>query len=159
MQKMSDEYKEIEVRFLEIDEMTLKRRLEELHAENLGEDLFEEIICYKDKEWLDYKRKFVKVRQTKNGAYLTYKHHQFDTAEGTEEIEIKVDDFDKTIKFLERTGLGYFMRRQQKKRHKYKLDGVTVDMDTWPNVPTYVELEGTSSGFEGCSKEIKSRLV
>src|SRR6478609_5230234 len=141
---MGDKYKEIEVRFLEIDEAALKQDLKDLGAKDFGEDLFEEVITYKNQEWLDYKRKFVKIRKTKDNVFLTYKHQEFDTVDGTEEIEIKVDDFEKTIKFLERVEMGFFMRRQQKKRHTFKLDGVTIDIDTWPKIPTYVELEGNS---------------
>lgn len=35
-------------------------------------------------------------------------------------------------------------RRQEKKLHKFLFKDVIVDIDTWPKVPTYVELEGPS---------------
>ena len=141
---MAYENSEIEVRFLEIDAQALKKKLNDLGAEDFGEDFLEEIIFYKNQEWWDYKRKFIRLRKTKEGSFLTFKHQEFDAADGTEEIEVGVSDFDKTVKIFERLGLGDFMRRQQKRRHKFKLDGVVVDIDDWPKVPTYVELEGDS---------------
>jgi len=33
-------------------------------------------------------------------------------------------------------------RQQEKKRHKFILGMVTIDIDTWPNIPTYLEIEG-----------------
>jgi adenylate cyclase, class 2 len=141
---MDKEYLEIETRFLEIDANALKFKLKELSAKDLGEDIFEEIIAYRDQEWLEYKRKFVKLRKTKDGIFLTYKHQEYDTADGTEEIQIQVDNFDRATDFLDRIGFGFFMRHQQKKRHSFELQGVMVDIDTWPRVPTYVELEGRS---------------
>ena len=61
-----------------------------------------------------------------------------------EEIELVVDSFEMAEKFLDRVGLLVRARRQEKFRHTFILDGVTVDIDTWPKVPTYVEFEGES---------------
>ncbi|OGZ65980.1 MAG: hypothetical protein A3C50_03080 [Candidatus Staskawiczbacteria bacterium RIFCSPHIGHO2_02_FULL_43_16] len=57
------------------------------------------------------------------------------------EIEIEVSDLQKAKDFLEELGLVAF-RQQEKKRHTFKLGEVIVDIDTWPSIPTYVELEG-----------------
>ena len=41
--------------------------------------------------------------------------------------------------------LGYTPRGiQENKRIKYDLNGVEVDIDTWPKIPTYLEIEGSS---------------
>ena len=32
----------------------------------------------------------------------------------------------------------------EKFRHSFILDKVTLDIDTWPKIPTYIELEGKS---------------
>src|SRR6185295_19409237 len=49
----------------------------------------------------------------------------------------------KAEEFFEKIGFMCY-RRQQKKRHTFKLGEVIFDIDTWPKVPTYVELEGNS---------------
>ena len=35
-------------------------------------------------------------------------------------------------------------RTEEKKRTRYKLDGCNFDIDTWPDIPTYVEIEAES---------------
>lgn len=138
------ENKEIEVRFLEISKPLLLKKLTELGAEDLGEDLLEEIIFYdKEYKWRDVEGKFVRLRKSKKNTIMAYKHHKSETLNGVEEIEFNVTNSDKAKLFLERLGLVAF-RHQQKIRHSFRLDDVIVDIDTWPKIPTYVELEGSS---------------
>lgn len=41
--------------------------------------------------------------------------------------------------------LGYKARSyQENKRHSFELNGVSIEIDTWPLIPTYVEIEGSS---------------
>ena len=41
--------------------------------------------------------------------------------------------------------LGFVFRNyQEKKRVTYELDGAQIDIDTWPLIPTYVEIENDS---------------
>jgi adenylate cyclase class 2 len=149
------ENKEIEVRFLEINKELLIKKLNDLGAEDHGEDLLEEIIFYdKDYKWRDEEKKFVRLRKNKKNTALAYKHHQQENLDGVEEIEFNIIDSDKVELFLERLGLVAY-RHQQKKRHTFLLDGVTIDIDTWPKIPTYVELEGTS---ESALKEVAKKL-
>jgi len=140
------ENREIEVRFLEIDKEKLISRLLELGAKDYGESLLNEVIL--DKGTDDWNQnatdnKFVRVREGHGKTYITYKHHQTLAADGTEEIELEINDFNKAVQFLEKVGLK-ICRHQQKLRHKFSLNGVVVDIDTWPKIPTYVELEGES---------------
>ncbi len=129
---------------MEIDQEMLKKRLARLGAKDFGEDFLEEIIFYdKDLKWRDSEGKFVRLRKNARGAFLSYKHHQSEIADGVEEIEFEVGDLRKAEIFLERIGLVAY-RHQQKKRHSFKLGDVTFDIDTWPKIPTYVELEGPS---------------
>lgn len=136
------EHREIEVRFLNIGQEALKRKLKEAGAEDLGKDFIKEVIFYdQNLKWQYEEKKFVRIRQTKKGAFLAFKHNEEDTATGTKEIELQVDHFEKAKAFLQEIGLVAF-REQEKKRHTFKLGEVMVDIDTWPSIPTYVELEG-----------------
>ncbi|MBI3952497.1 MAG: class IV adenylate cyclase [Candidatus Doudnabacteria bacterium] len=140
---MNKHHKEVEVRFLEIDKGPFLKKLADLGAQDLGEDLLEEIIFYdKGLRWQDDK-KFVRLRKQKNQAFLTYKNHASETADGTEEIEFEVSDMVKAEHFLERLGFMAY-RHQQKLRHTFKLGRVLIEIDRWPRIPTYVELEGES---------------
>lgn len=137
------EHKEIEVRFLEIDKPALIARLRELNAEDLGEELLEEVIVYDESlSWRD-SRKVLRVRTRGEKVTMTYKQHKEASAEGTEEIELDVSDKGKAVALLERLGFVAY-RHQEKYRHTFRLGEVMVDIDTWPKIPTYVELEGPS---------------
>lgn len=132
---------EVEVRFLEIDKDKLIKRLKKLEARDQGEDFLTETIFYdKEKKWLD-EQKFVRIRSDRNGNTLTYKHQHSYTATGTKEIEFSVPNVDDVKSFLEELGVVEF-RVQEKKRHTLILDNVTIDIDEWPSIPVYVELEG-----------------
>lgn len=147
--------REIEVRFLDIDAATLLEKLAGLRAEDRGEDFLDEIIFYdRELKWQYAEKKFVRLRKTKNGVRLTFKHNQAETAEGTQEIEVSVGDLETTQRLLEAIGLIAF-RHQQKKRRTFTLDGVIIDIDTWPKIPTYVEFEGPS---EAALKKLAAKL-
>ncbi len=61
--------------------------------------------------------------------------------DGTLELEFVVSDPKQAEILLEKLGYTIY-RHQQKRRHTFLFDGVTIDIDTWPHIPTYVELEG-----------------
>jgi adenylate cyclase class 2 len=142
---MNKKHVEIEVRFLEIDKDALVARLGELGARDEGEVMLDEVICYdKDLTWQNGGTKILRVRKAGEAITLSFKDRQNgDTVDGTEEVELTVSDFDTAVTFLERLGYPAY-RHQEKLRHTFVLDGVTVDIDTWPRIPTYVELEGDS---------------
>ena len=129
---------EYEVRVLEIDVKKMQKKLKELNAE-LVEDVFQRRYLY------DFKPvnpdKWIRLRTNGNTTTLTIKDVQSSKIDGTKEMEIVVDDFDTTNEILNE--LGYKPRGiQENKRIKYNLNGVEVDIDTWPRIPTYLEVEG-----------------
>ena len=138
--------KEIEVRFREINPEKIKARLLELGFEDHGEDLFKEIVFYdKDLRWIADRKittEYVRLRGTKKGIHLTYKKQRQDieTSEA-KEIEFNVSGMDVAKEFLETLDLVAY-RTQEKKRHSFSKGDVVVDIDTWPQVPTYLEIEG-----------------
>lgn len=46
-------------------------------------------------------------------------------------------------------------RRQEKLRHTFTLGDITIDIDTWPTLPTYVEFEAAN---EDAIKELTDKL-
>jgi adenylate cyclase class IV len=65
-----------------------------------------------------------------------------------EESEISVglenqDEWDKVQEYLERIGLVRVVH-QEKKRISYMYDNLRFDIDTWPSLPSYLEIEGDS---------------
>ena len=131
---------EYEVRVLEINVEEIKDKLNKLNA-TLVEDVFQRRYLY------DFNPvnpdKWIRLRTNGNTTTLTIKDVQSSKIDGTHELEIEVNDFDSTNEILNE--LGYTARGiQENKRIKYDLNGVEVDIDTWPRIPTYLEIEGKS---------------
>lgn len=133
--------KEIETRFLGIDKGALTKRLQELGAIDLGESKLDEIIFYdQDKTW---QNKFVRLRRKGGKIELTYKERSGQGVDTAEEIELEVSDMEKCTHLFQHIGL-VVHRELEKYRHSFRLGEVMLDIDTWPKIPTYVEVEGPS---------------
>ena len=129
---------EYEVRVLEINKEEIQNKLTELNA-TLVEDSYQKRYVY-DFNPVD-PNKWIRLRTNGNKTTLTIKQIESSNIDGTKEMEIVVDDFDTTNEILNE--LGYIPRGiQENKRIKYDLNGVEVDIDTWPKIPTYLEIEG-----------------
>lgn len=129
---------EYEIRVLEIDKEKLIKKLKELGAEFKGNNeqrrYVYDIIPKEDGKW-------VRLRTNGRKTTLTYKNVVKKTIDGTKELEVEVSDFEKTNELLENMGIkskGY----QENKRTQYILNDVEIDIDSWPMIPTYVEIEG-----------------
>lgn len=135
--------REIECRFLEIDKEKLIKKLLDLGAKDHGEEMIEEVIIYDEAMlWKDQNRR-MRLRKVGDKVQCSYKEHQAETVDGAYEIEFEVSDYEKAKLLFEKIGfVGY--RHQQKRRHTLELDGVTFDIDTWPRIPTYLEIEAES---------------
>jgi len=70
------------------------------------------------------------------------------------EIDVEVNDFDKTVKILEIVGIK-FNRRQETLREEWRYKGAQITIDTWPGLDTYSEIEAIS---EIKVKEIANEL-
>ena len=131
---------EIEERILEIDKDKIIKKLEKLNAKKIGE-WYQKRYVYdftpkRENEW-------IRLRDTGKSITLTYKNVEKNTIDGTKELEIEVSSFDETNELLK--VLGYTPRAyQENKRIRYMLDDVEIDIDSWPMIPTYMELEGDS---------------
>ena len=148
------ENREIEVKFLEINKPALLGKLNALGADDLGEELITEQIFHDAAgEWYT-ERKFARIRKTGKSIFFTYKHVEQRTATGTVEIEFPITNPGKMKDFLEALGL-VMDRKQEKRRHKFMLGEIIIDIDTWPKIPTYAELEGPS---EEAIKNAASKL-
>ncbi len=130
---------ENEIRFLEVDEEELIKKLETLGAEKILDHAKQVRYVYD----LNPKQpnKWIRLRTNGTKTTLTVKELQNTTVDGTKECEIEVSDFEKTNLLLNE--LGFLARSKQENiRTLYKLFNVEVAIDSWPKIPTYVELEG-----------------
>ncbi len=128
---------------MEIDVADIKRRLIALGAVDKGEALLRETIIYdKDLMWLK-ERRVLRIREKNDEVEVTYKHHPDAKTLGTTEIEFHADSAKQAVALFEAIGLWPY-RHQEKRRHTFKLGAITFDIDTWPKIPSYLEIEGLS---------------
>lgn len=132
---------EREIKFLEVDVEKLEKKLQEIGAEKKYDDVFEEWIFIKP-EWKAIRGR-VRVRKGNGKVELAYKETIQETGQGNIEIEFGITDAKKAKAFIEKMGLEN-VRHQQKRRIHYIFKGVEIDIDFWPMIPAYVEIEGKS---------------
>ena len=130
---------EYECRVLEIDVDSFMKLLEDNGAIKKGE-------YFQKRNVYDFKpvdpNKWIRLRSNGDVVTLTLKKlEDRNSIEGTKELEIEVSSFEQTDAILNE--LGYHSRTyQENRRISYILDDVEIDIDTWPLIPTYAELEG-----------------
>ena len=98
-----------------------------------------EVFDFHD-ERLEKEGGWIRLRNEGDKITLSYKRLIDRTLHGTKEITFEVNNFEKTRNFLLAIGLKQDAY-QETKREKWELEGCWVTIDTWPWVPTFVELE------------------
>lgn len=131
---------ELEVKILDINESEVKRKLNALWAEKLGESNFRRYVY-------DFypvnMNKWIRLRTNGIKSSLTIKEISSDNIDGTKENEIEVSDFDTMHSILEE--LWYQHKSyQENKRESYILNNVNIEIDSWPMIPAYLEIEWRS---------------
>ena len=146
---------EIEATFYDIDKNEIRAKLKELGAKLIYPEFLMRRVVYDTGE-----NSFARVRQEGNGVVMTYKSYDDDTQiMGCKEVNICVDDYDEANLFMRGIGMKE-KANQDSYRELWELDGVEITIDTWPWIPTYIEVEGPSeedvwtvSGKLGFGKE------
>ncbi|MBE3204584.1 MULTISPECIES: class IV adenylate cyclase [Parafrankia] len=131
---------EYEAKFLDVDVADLQAKLAGLGAvQAYGRTLLTRKIfeggALDDSAW---------IRLRNEGSRITLTLKQVTDAtkiDGTTEIETEVTDMPATAEILRRLGVqevGY----QENYREEWRLGEVVFDFDTWPGLPTFLEIEG-----------------
>lgn len=129
---------EYEVRVLDINKEKLIEKLEKLGAQKIADFDYKRRI-YNFNPAVPYK--WIRLRTDGKKTTLTVKQLESLEIDGTKELEIGVSDFEETNNLLNE--LGYKSHTyQENKRTRYVLNDVELDIDSWPYIPTYLEIEG-----------------
>ena len=98
------------------------------------------------KKFHNNNKKWIRVRQTNDKTTIAVKHilaPNKTNLQQMQETEIEVPSIKEANNLLEALGFSY-KSYQEKERITYLLDGYEIDIDTWPGIPTYFEIEGKS---------------
>ena len=128
---------EIEAQFLDIDKDVMRSKLKEIGAKlEKPEVLMRRTVFYTGEH------SFARVRDEGDKIVMTYKDVSDDhSILGTKEVNMVVKNFDDAVLFLQGCGLK-IKAKQETKREVWKLGEVEICIDTWPWLPTFMEIEG-----------------
>jgi adenylate cyclase, class 2 len=133
---------EYEARFLAIDLDAIIDRLTAASAIPVMPRTLMRRIVFKNND-IEERGGWLRLRDEGHRTTLTYKQATGDTSaiDTTLEAENTVSDFESTKTLLEAMGFTA-LRYQENFREEWKLGEVTLDLDTWPDLPTFLEVEG-----------------
>ena len=128
---------EIEAQFLDIDKEAMRIRLKEIGAKlEKPEVLMRRVVFYTGEH------SFARVRDEGDKIIMTYKNISDEhSILGTKEVNVEASSYDDAILFLRGCGLE-IKARQETRREIWSLDRVEICIDTWPWIPTFMEVEG-----------------
>jgi adenylate cyclase class 2 len=148
---------EIEAKFLAVDHDALRAKLRELDAECVQpmrvtkRKNYDFPDCRLDKE----KSGWVRLRDSGDGkmtlAYKQLNNREFD---GTHEVSVGIDNLEATDAFLQAIGLEQ-QNYQETKRESWMLDGCEVELDEWPWIKPFLEIEGPDEvAVKACAQKL-----
>ncbi len=144
---------EIEVKILEINKAEILQKLEKIGAKKI----FEGEIDAKSFDYPDGRLKkegrYLRVRKIGEKTELCCKEKmESDSFKKRKEIDIEVESFEDMIALLEKIGLKLTFE-YKKHRESYKLGNTRFEIDNFPGIPVYLEIEAQTE--EEVEKAVK----
>jgi len=143
-------FEEKEAKFLNIDPKLIEKKLIDLGAEKIFEKTYKRITFDYSDFRLDKAGAWVRLRDEEDKITLTFKQRigmkdRFGKKndKSMEEIEIEVSDFKKTAIILRKIGLRDKFY-EENKRIRYVLNDIEFDIDFWPKLKPYLEIEAST---------------
>lgn len=132
---------EIEAKFFDVDFDVLRARLRGLDAECVQPV---RLMRRKNFDHADGRLEaiggWVRVRDEGDKVTLAYKQLDNREIDGTKEVSVEVSDFDATVELLQSAGLKQ-TSYQETRRESWVMDGVQIELDEWPWVQPFIEIE------------------
>ena len=131
---------EIEAQFLDIDKEEMRKRLKKLGAKLVKpEVLMKRVVFDLGAD------SFARVRDEGQGKIvMTYKKISDDKSiMGTKEVNLTLDNYENGVLMLKCFGLKP-KAEQESYRETWVYGDVEMCIDTWPWIPTFIEIEGPS---------------
>ena len=126
---------EYELKFLDIQVDKVIKRIEAIGGRKLRDrHLLRRCIFYIPN---GLKGSFIRVRDEGDRVTLTYKQSN---GLSVNELEEEVESFEKTLELLKCMQLIY-SSYQENYRESYLYEDATITFDTWPGLPTFIEVE------------------
>lgn len=146
---------EIEAKFLNIDPDAMRTELKKLGAVLVYPEhlIRQKVFDFSDFR-LDKDFSWLRLREESGKITLTLKKWHKEGVDGMGEIEFGVESYEEAEQLLLAIGLRV-KSSQMKKRELWQLNDVEFMIDTWPWIPTFLEIEGKSEkAVRGAAKSL-----
>lgn len=130
---------EIEAQFLDVNKEEIRAKLKQLGATVImPETLMKRVVFYTGEN------SFARVRDEGGKIVMTYKNvSDGNSILGTKEVNLVVNSYEDAILFLQGCGLK-IKAKQESYREMWKYNDAEICIDTWPWIPTFIEIEAPS---------------
>lgn len=134
---------EIEAQFLDINKDEIREKLKEIGAKCVKPEVLMKRVVFDTGP-----HTFARVRDEGAGKIvMTYKNIADEKSIlGTREVNLVIDDYENGVLFLKSCGLEP-KAEQESYRETWKDGEVEICIDTWPWIPTFIEIEGPSEAL------------
>ena len=146
---MNTTNEEIEVKFLDVNKEELEKKLLSIGAHKVKDIFYRHVSMDYPDYRLNQDHSWIRLRDEEDKIVLAYKKRLGVSSmngtndEGMEEIEVIVDSYETTKLFLHKIGL-IEKHEAEKKRTRWQKGETVFDIDTFPALPTYLEIEAPS---------------
>jgi adenylate cyclase class 2 len=134
---------EYEVKVINIDPPDVRRRLRSIGAHCTKPESLYRRWVYRLPSSAPVQKGFVRVRDEAGNITLTYKSHG-NTIDTTHEIELHVNSITAAQELVLQLGCEQKSYQETRREVWHLPDGGCISIDTWPWIPTFIEVEGVS---------------
>ncbi|MBP7821048.1 CYTH domain-containing protein [Candidatus Saccharibacteria bacterium] len=134
---------ELECKFIKQNHDEIRKKLVEIGAECFQKERIMTRANYDfpDDRLAKEQKGWVRIRDEGDKITLSYKQSDDVSLHGMQEVNIQIDSFENAQEFLQAIGVTKKKAYQETKRESWLLEGVQIELDTWPWIEPFVELE------------------
>jgi len=140
---------EIEAKFIRQDHDVIRQKLKQLGGKLITPERLMKRVNYDfpDGRLAKDQLGWVRVRDEGDKITLSYKQSTDQHVDGMQEVSLVVDSFEKAEQFLQAIGITKRKAVQETKRESWLFDDAQVELDTWPWIPPFVEIEAPNQSI------------
>lgn len=147
--------REVELKILEINVREMHERLMRLGARKVEHGLVHEVAFDFPDGRIRKRDELFRIRQYGKRTEIAYKANSAHNKEflDHDEYQTVVENFDIICKIMKLAGLK-MVRDREKRRTSYALGKVMIEIDKYPSIPAYMEIEGSKKGIKDALRRL-----
>jgi adenylate cyclase class 2 len=133
---------EYEATYLNVDKKKFREKLKEIGAILIRSEYLQKRYSFNLESFGRNFWEWVRVRDEGDKITMAYKCIPVESSiEDQKEVELEISDMNLGVEFMKNLG-ARMTNYSENLRERWILNGVEIDIDTWPYLESYVEVEG-----------------